>query len=131
MRSLRSKGEASCLTRMEPRKTGRTRRYNRLDSAGVYMVTAATLHKEHLFKTAERRTSLERELLSLAKRYEWQLEAWAAFSNHYHFVGRESSGSGNLKKFLKHLHADTARELNQIDNEAHSVVQLLGYEADL
>ena len=27
-----------------------------------------------------------------------------------------------MKKFLKHLHADTARELNQIDNEAGRTV---------
>src|SRR5437870_7094661 len=35
---------------------------HRLDSDGIYIVTAATLHKEHLFGTSEKLTLLEREL---------------------------------------------------------------------
>jgi putative transposase len=31
------------------------------------------------------------------------------------FVARAADGSLNLKRFLTHLHADTARELNRID----------------
>ncbi|MEW6208417.1 MAG: transposase [Acidobacteriota bacterium] len=89
---------------------------HRLGAEGVYMVTAGTLRKEHLFKTPEKLTLLENQLLSLAKKYDWQLEAWAVFANHYHFVARSQAASGDLKKFLKHLHADTARELNRLDN---------------
>jgi putative transposase len=81
---------------------------HRLTADGVYMVTAATLHKEHLFKASERLTLLENSLLSLSHKYEWQLEAWAVFSNHYHFVARGRQASTDLGKFLKHLHADTA-----------------------
>ena len=88
---------------------------HRLDSDGIYIVTAATLHKEHLFGTSEKLTLLERELLSLAKQYQWQLEAWAVFSNHDHFVSRSNAESVNLRKFLKHLHANSARTLNHID----------------
>jgi putative transposase len=79
------------------------------------MVTAATLHKEHLFRDSSRISLLEHRLLSLAKQYEWQLEAWAVFTNHYHFVARGAHESSDLKQFLTHLHADTARELNRID----------------
>jgi hypothetical protein len=61
---------------------------HRLGSHGVFMVTGATLYKEHLFKGEERLTLLEGDILSLSKQYGWQLEAWSAFSNHYHFVGR-------------------------------------------
>ena len=78
------------------------------------MVTAATLRKERLFADAAKLTLLERALLSLAKQYQWQLEAWAVFPNHYHFVARNSE-SASLKTFLKHLHADSARELNRLD----------------
>jgi putative transposase len=95
---------------------------HRLDSAGIYIVTAATLHKELLFESAEKRTLLERELLTLAKKYDWQLEAWAVFANHYHFVGRSDAESGNLRRFLKHLHANTARELNRADDKAGRTV---------
>jgi putative transposase len=88
---------------------------HRLDSNGIYIVTGATLYKEHLFVGGEKLTMLEHHLLSLARDYQWQLEAWAVFSNHYHFVGRSNGESTNLGYFLKHLHADTARELNELD----------------
>jgi putative transposase len=89
---------------------------HRLGSDGIYMVTAATLHKSHLFVDSKKLTLLERSLLSLAKQYEWHVEAWAVFSNHYHFIARGNNESGDLKRFLTHLHANTARELNRIDD---------------
>ena len=85
---------------------------------GVYMVTAATLYKEHLFKAPENLSLVEDSLLALSQKYEWQLEAWAVFSNHYHFVARGQPGSDDLGKLIRHLHADTARELNRLDNTA-------------
>jgi putative transposase len=88
---------------------------HRLGLDGAYMVTAATLHKQHLFLDSKRLTLLQHELLSLAKQYEWHLEAWAVFTNHYHFVARGNHESSSLKRLLKHLHATTARELNRID----------------
>ena len=91
---------------------------HRLDSAGIYMVTGATLRKEHFFKTVRLLRMLEDELLSLAKRYEWQLEAWAVFVNHYHFVARGYPGAPSLDRLLKHLHANTARKLNDTDDAA-------------
>ena len=90
---------------------------HQLNSDGIYIVTAATLDKKHLFKSPEDLTFLERDLLSLAKQYQWHLEAWAVFSNHYHFVGRRNNESANLGSFLKHLHGDTARELNRLDTQ--------------
>ena len=61
---------------------------HRLDSSGIYMVTGATVHKTHFFTTAEKLTLVEEELLTLSKVHKWQLEAWAVFVNHYHFVAR-------------------------------------------
>ena len=90
---------------------------HRLDAAGTYIVTAATLHKEHLFKTPEKLTLLENTLLKLAKHYLWQLEAWAVFPNHYHFIGRSQPQSENLRILLKHVHADSARALNRLDDK--------------
>ena len=69
---------------------------HRLSEQGTYMVTSGTLGKAHLFDSPEHRTMLEQELLSTAKRFGWQLEAWAVFTNHYHFVAhssRESRGN--------------------------------------
>ena len=50
---------------------------HRFDSAGTYMVTAATLDKELLFLGKENLNLLESSLLSLAKAYQWGLQAWA------------------------------------------------------
>src|SRR5499426_91630 len=88
---------------------------HRLDSNGIYMVTAATLYQEHLFADADKLSSLQNSLLTLAKKYQWQLEAWAVFSNHYHFIARSNPESASLKILLTHLHADSARELNRAD----------------
>jgi putative transposase len=81
------------------------------------MVTAGTLHKEHLFRGSERLTLMERRLLELAGQYLWQAEAWAVFANHYHFITRGCPESADLRKLIRHLHADTARALNRLDRQ--------------
>ncbi len=80
------------------------------------MVTGATLHKQHFFQTPQSLNLLEHELLSLTKQYRWQLEAWAVFVNHYHFVARGYPGVVELDRVLKHFHGNTARKLNELDN---------------
>src|SRR5690242_14918468 len=60
---------------------------HRVSELGTYIVTAGTYHKQHFFRGADRLDHLEGELLAGAKAAGWQLEAWAVFSNHYHFVG--------------------------------------------
>lgn len=104
---------------------------HRLSMDGVYMVTAATLYKEHLFCGRERLDLLETQLLSMAKKYNWQLEAWSVFPNHYHFVARSQPESANLRKFITHLHADTARELNRKDKEVGRLVWFNFWETRL
>jgi putative transposase len=91
---------------------------HRLDRDGIYMVTGGTLNKQHLFNTDQKLSLLESDLLSLAKQYLWQLEAWAVFVNHYHLIGRSISAGPALDKFLKHLHSNTARKLNALDRSA-------------
>ncbi len=95
---------------------------HRLSANGVYIVTAGTLHKKHLFDSPDKRLLLERMLLSLAKHHQWQVEAWAVFANHYHFVARGNPASSNLRDYLTHLHADSARELNRVDAAEGRVV---------
>ena len=101
---------------MSPTKDWPHAPIHRLDSNGVYMVTGATLRKEHLFATDEKLSLLERELLTLAKKYNWQLEAWAVFVNHYHFLARGNGEAPPLRKFLHHLHSNTARQLHALDD---------------
>ena len=88
---------------------------HRLADNAVYFVTASTLHKQHFFDTPAKRDLLERMLLSFAKEYGWQLEAWAVFANHYHIVARGNPDSKNLGEFLHRLHGVSSHDLNELD----------------
>ena len=92
-----------------------------LSSRGTYIVTAGTCHKDHFFRGANRLGVLHRGLLAVADKFDWRLEAWAVFSNHYHFVGhspefRDSAES--LSQMIALLHEKTAKWINKIDNAA-------------
>ena len=92
---------------------------HRLAQAGVYFLTARTLDQIHHFAAPDRRTFLQECLFALSEKYGWTLEAWAVLANHYHFVAHspESEDSAeSLQRFIKHLHADTARTINRFDN---------------
>jgi putative transposase len=89
---------------------------HRLGSDGIYIVTGATLRKERLFTSPEKLTLLESELMTLAKKYQWQLEAWSVFVNHYHLIARGGGGPADLDLYIKHVHATTAGELNRLDH---------------
>jgi putative transposase len=88
---------------------------HRLDSAGAYMVTAATYQKQPLFCSAKRLTYLCETLLHLAPLHGWKLEAWAVFPNHYHLVGISQRNAFTLPRFIGHLHTLTAKEINRLD----------------
>jgi putative transposase len=91
---------------------------HRLTANGTYFVTAGTLHKAHHFRTPSRLDYLTRELLSRAVRFGWRFEAWAVFSNHYHFVAHTPEGAQdgkNLSTMLNQLHEDTAVWVNRRD----------------
>jgi putative transposase len=102
---------------MTPNKDWPHAPVHRLGFDGVYMVTGATLHKQHLFSTPTKLTLLENEILTLAKQYCWQLEAWAVFMNHYHLIARGAPNAERLDAFLNHVHSNTARDLNRQDNK--------------
>ena len=91
---------------------------HQLASAGTYFVTAGTYQKQHFFRKRERLDALQNELLALAKQLGWMLEAWAVFSNHYHFVAHSpenAEDATSLSKMLTHLHRRTAIWVNQRD----------------
>jgi hypothetical protein len=74
---------------------------HRLSEHGIYIVTASTLHKQRLLDTKTKLDLIERWLLSLAKKFRWQLEAWAILINHYHFVARGDPDSLPLGELLQ------------------------------
>jgi putative transposase len=90
-----------------------------LSVRGTYIVTSGTYLKAHYFRTRQRLQVLHRGLLSVAVDFGWRLEAWAVFSNHYHFVGHSPvDGADNLSKMLGLLHEKTAKWINRIDAKA-------------
>jgi putative transposase len=91
---------------------------HQLSSRGTYFVTSSTYHKAHHFRGTERLCVLHRGLLAVARDYGWHLEAWAVFSNHYHFVAHSPSNApdgSSLSDMLSVLHVKMARWINGLD----------------
>ena len=83
------------------------------------IVTAGTYHKEHFFRGAQLLGVLHRGLLAVAYEFGWHLEAWAIFSNHYHFVGHspyDEDDAASLTNMLAKLHKKTAKWVNGLDH---------------
>jgi len=93
---------------------------HRLAEAGTFMVTSATYGKAHVFRQASVLRDLQAGLLRYAARYRWRLEAWAVFSNHYHFIGHspdeEIGGAKTLSRFLAHFHSRCSAWINRLDD---------------
>ncbi|MBX7207703.1 MAG: transposase [Verrucomicrobiaceae bacterium] len=90
---------------------------HRLGERGIYFVTAATYRKLHHFRSAERLAVLHRGLLKVCADFGWRLEAWAVFSNHYHFVAESPANAESLPTMLGLLHEKTAKWINKLDHE--------------
>lgn len=91
---------------------------HQLSENGTYFITAGTYLKAHYFQTPQRLDVLQRGLLTVARKFGWELEAWAVFSNHYHFVAHSPSDSidaNNLSQMLGLLHTRTAGWINRLD----------------
>ena len=92
---------------------------HRLAAGGTYFVTASTYSRRHHFKGKARLAVLHRGLLKVAADFGWRLEAWAVFSNHYHFVGHspaDADTAEGLSPMLGLLHEKTAKWINKLDN---------------
>jgi putative transposase len=91
---------------------------HQLSERGTYFITASTYLKAHHFRGAKRLAVLHRGLLTVARDFGWRLEAWAVFSNHYHFVGRppdNAPDASSLSCMLGVLHTKTSGWVNQLD----------------
>ena len=93
---------------------------HRLGKQGTYFVTVGTYHRQHHFRGPERLAVLHRGLLRVCSDFKWELEAWAVFSNHYHFVARsplEQGDSASMGLMLGKLHSKTALWVNKLDGK--------------
>ncbi len=91
---------------------------HRLGTHGIYFVTAGTYLKESYFRGAERLAVLHRGLLKVCADFGWRLEAWAVFSNHYHFIAESPATAESLPVMLSLLHEKTAKWANKLDGAA-------------
>jgi putative transposase len=89
---------------------------HRLAEQGAYFVTASTYQKAHHFCGAKRLRVLHRGLLTVTEKFDWRLEAWAVFSNHYHFVAHSPVIAANLSDMLSMLHVKMAEWVNKLDS---------------
>jgi len=92
---------------------------HQLSERGTYFVTASTYLKAHHFRSGERLAVLHRGLLTVARDFGWRLEAWAVFSNHYHFVGHsppDAADASSLSQMLAVLHTKTCKWVNRLDS---------------
>ena len=108
----KTSGRPPWAAQLAPHKDWPHAPVHRLSEHGTFIVTASTLHKEHFFRGEEKLTVLENHLLRLAKQHEVILEAWAVFSNHYHFVAHTTGTENQLRNLIARLHYDTAEEIN-------------------
>jgi len=93
---------------------------HQLSQRGTYFVTAATYQKAHHFRGAKRLRVLQRGLLTVAAQFGWQLEAWAVFSNHYHFIAHspaDAADATSLSGMLGVLHVKTAGWVNKLEGQ--------------
>ena len=91
---------------------------HQLAVGGTFFVTASTYLKAHHFRGAQRLKVLQRGLLTVAGDFGWQIEAWAVFSNHYHFVAHSpdlKESAESLRQMLKTLHVKTSGWVNRLD----------------
>ena len=90
---------------------------HRLSEHGTFIVTASTLNRQHYFRSEESLTILENKLLELARQYSVVLEAWAVFSNHYHFVAHTTGLKNQIADLIARVHDATAEHVNQRDQQ--------------
>jgi putative transposase len=91
---------------------------HQLSQGGTYFVTSATCEKGHHFRGAKRLRVMQRGLLTVAEKFGWRLEAWAVFSNHYHFVAHSpvpARDASSLTPMLSVLHVKLAGWVNKLD----------------
>jgi REP-associated tyrosine transposase len=84
---------------------------------GAYIVTASTYERKLLYLENEHLDFLTNELHRKALKFEWRLDAWAVFPNHYHFIAHPLGNPKSMPAFIKEFHGSTAHHLNKIENK--------------
>lgn len=89
---------------------------HKLLESGTYMVTCGTLHKRKVFLKNEDLDFLQNKLIHTGEKWDWQLQSWSLFPNHYHFIAQSPSNPASLSNFLSEFHSSTASYINLKNN---------------
>ncbi len=84
---------------------------------GTYFITAATYQKQHRFASHEKLNLLQSVIFVTCIEFNFELQAWAIFPNHYHIVGFCPVEKG-VKKLTEKIHGVSARKLNRLEGQA-------------
>ena len=100
---------------------------------GIYIITAATLHRRRLFYSKAKLNLFGDTTLEVAKNYQLILQAWAFFPNHYHLVVSFENSATTHRDFVRHLHRETGAtaQSDRCRSRAASDVRILGYSPDI
>ncbi len=82
----------------------------------LHVVTACTLHKQHIFTTPEKLRLSPATLFETARAHQGDLQAWALFSHHYHNIARSPAEGSSLKHMIQRLHPQGARLVSEVEN---------------
>jgi putative transposase len=104
---------------------------HRFTGSGAYMVSCGTYLKVNHFHGTERLRNVCDYFLRLAADYQWDVQAWAVFPNHYHFVALASPQSKPLVSLIRKFHSDTALAANQWDGVKGRQVWYQYWETEL
>jgi putative transposase len=83
---------------------------------GIYIITAARLHRKRLFDSNAKPDLLSDTTFELTKDYQLVLQAWAFFPNHYHLVVSFENSAATHRDFIRHLHRELGTQLNRMDS---------------
>ncbi len=93
---------------------------HRLESAGVYFLTARTAEARHLLADDSMKDWFQETLFTVVEQFGWQLEAWAILSNHYHLIAHshpDGESAESLRRLVRKLHSLTTKELNRREDQ--------------
>ena len=88
---------------------------HKLLECGTYMITAGTYKKEPMFNTPEKLDLMMTEFFRLATEFEWQPQAWAFMSNHYHVILLSPEQVSSLPELIREVHRVTGMRVNNED----------------
>jgi putative transposase len=77
------------------------------------MAICGTYLKRHHFQSSERLPLLWEALPRLAAKHSWNLQAWAVFSNHYHWVGLSPRDPTTLRTLVSELRTETSNRVER------------------